>query len=1051
MPGLLDTAVTGLRVSQSALRTAGHNIANANTAGFSRQNIEVQTNIPSFSGSGYIGNGASVVSVQRTANEFVTNQLRVDTSLSHSQTTFSDNIRQLDTLLSDPSSGLSSALDTFFATIQNGADDPTSIPARQLIISEADNLAARFHTIYESFETMNESVNQKMQVAVSQINALASNIANLNVSIASASGASDNPPNDLLDQRDEALRELSELVSIQTYTQGDQLNVIVGGGQSLVVGAVARELTLIPGELDPTQKDVAYRDSQGSQTITRFLEGGEVGGLLEFRESILADSFNELGRIAMVMASTFNDVHSQGVDLNNNFGGRFFRDVNEAGLVLNRAVGASTNSLPDDRVISVEVSDSSQMTASDYSMEVTSANGLFRIVRLSDNVEVAAGTVSPASLPQIVEFDGLRVGFQEGSFQSGDRFLIQPTRNGARDFETEIFRPDELAFASPLATEADLGNIGNGSISPGELLGLEDVDGNPLSLFSSSGEMSPPLVVVFTSANTYDVLDNSDPSNPADLDPPIRNRRYLPGVSNPIFTSDMEQTLVASGGLTIGLPAGSTEITQASLQIAAAVAPNYGLSDFSSTANQFSFDVVVSGTGTSLDKTTQIVIANAAITDDASLLIDINNDLAGNNSGVTAYINDAGTLAFRLDAVGDGQITLNNYDNDPDGGLDLAPAGQADTLLGFAIESTNYTTVGNADGVSGVGSLANNYPSESLTFTHTDPETGTLTSTPVFANANASARETASLISSVSGVSASARNYLEVSNLKVTGGQPLQMSLNGEDLLEYSSSAGADYPDPSTDPMAFNAYMAERINSNANLSSLGIHAVGGTNPVSGRPELRVYSSEGDDLVFAVSAAAGESADVSDGVNTNVTLNGSGNSTQSSILVGGSIDVTLAADIVMISNPTVSSMFGDSTAADFAQSTYRGIQAELSGNHQAGDKFTLDFNTDGVSDNRNALNLGNLQTDKTIDDGDSTYSENYAKLVEQVGIETSAAEINSVAAEQVLQQIEDLRNSISAVNLDEEAANLIQFEQIYNANAQVISVARDLFDRLLGIF
>jgi flagellar hook-associated protein 1 FlgK len=608
-----------------------------------------------------------------------------------------------------------------------------------------------------------------------------------------------------------------------------------------------------------------------------------------------------------------------------------------------------------------------------------------------------------------------------------------------------------LAFSSPLATEADLGNIGNGSISPGELLGLEDVDGNPLSVFTSSGEMSPPLVVVFTSSTSYDVLDNSDPSNPVDLDPPIRNRRYLPGSSNAIFTSDMEQTLVASKGLTIGLPPGSTEITQASLQIAAAGAPSYGVSDFSGSANQFAFDVVVSGTGTSLDKTTTIVIANAAIMDDASLLADINNDLTGNNSGVTAYINDAGTLAFRLDTVGDGQITLNNYDDDPDGGADLAPGGQADTLLGFAIESTNFTTVGNADGVSGVGSLTNNYPTESLTFTYTDPETGTITSTPVFANANASARETANLISSVSGVSASARNYLEVSNLKVNGGQPLQMSLNGEDLLEYSSSAGADYPDPSTDPVAFNAYMAERINSNSTLGSLGIHAVGGTNPVSGKPELRVYSSEGDDLVFAVSAATGESADVSDGVNNNVTLNGSGTGTQSSILVGGSIDVTLSADLTMSSNPSVSSMFGDSGAADFAQSTYRGIQAEVSGNHQAGDKFTLDFNTDGVSDNRNALNMGNLQTDKTIDDGRSTYSENYAKLVEQVGIETSAAEINSVAAEQVLQQIEDLRNSISAVNLDEEAANLIQFEQIYNANAQVISVARDLFDRLLSIF
>jgi len=522
-------------------------------------------------------------------------------------------------------------------------------------------------------------------------------------------------------------------------------------------------------------------------------------------------------------------------------------------------------------------------------------------------------------------------------------------------------------------------------------------------------------------------------------------------MTNDVFASNINETLVAASGATLGLPAGSTEVTQASLQVAAGILPSYAVTDFSGTANQFSFDVVVSGTGTALDGTTTVVIANPAITDDASLLADINNDLSGAGSGVTAYMNDAGILSFRLDAVGAGDITLNNYDNDPDGNLDLAPGGQANALLGFGIETPPFTTVGGVDGTSGTGTLVNNYPAESLTFTYTDPDNGAITTYPVFAAGNLSAKDTANLISAVPGVSANARTYLEVSNLQVTRGMPLQVTLNGEDLLQYPSATTIDYPDPATDPVAFNDYLADQVNNNTQLSSQGIYAVSATDPVSGRPELRVYSSRGDDLTLAMSAANGETVDVGDGTNDYVSLTGTGVNTQSSILVGGSIDVTLAEDFTMTSNPAISSMFGDSSAAGFAQSTYRGIQVQLSGNHEEGDKFLLDFNTDGVSDNRNALRIGNLQTDKTIDDGRSTYSENYAKLVEQVGIETAAAEINSVAAEEVLQQTTDLRNSISAVNLDEEAANLIQFEQIYNANAQVISVARDLFERLLSIF
>lgn len=907
MSGLLNTAISGLRVSQNALKTTGHNIANANTEGYSRQRTESATNLASASGAGYIGNGVQTTAVKRSVDEFVIEQLRIDSSLHGELSAFNENVRQLDTLLSDPATGLSQALDSFFASVQNGADDPTSIPARQLVVSEADNLVARYNTLYERFDTLNNGVNESLDAAVNQINSLASNVAELNKSISSALGFSDNPPNDLLDQRDEALRQLSELVAIQTYDQGQgQVNVIVGGGQSLVVGGVSRQLTMVDGQLNGSQKDIAFQDDQGTQVITSFLSGGEVGGLLSFRDTSLNESYNELGRVALVMADTFNQVHQQGLDLNSQFGGLFFSDINASSVVSTRAFGANTNTQPADGTLNVFIDDSSQLTSSDYELRISNSNASFRIVRLSDDAEVAAGAL-PNVLPFSVEFDGVELSFASGTFHSGDRYLIQPTRTGARDIQTAIFRPEELAFSSPISTEASLGNTGSAAINAGELLSLEDVNGNPLPTFATQGAMNPPLMIRFTSPTTYEVLDNSDPGNPVSLDPPLRNQQFIPGVTKDIFTTDPGETRVTGSGALLGLAS-----------------------------------------------------ANSA---------------------------------------------------------------------------------------------SNGYPSEQFTFTTTDPNTGLSSTQLVVTNANDSAKAMAAALSAVPGVSANARNYVEVSDVSgLTLSSPLQVTLGGENLIEYSSPGviSSNVPDPATEPGAFYDYLAGRINNNSNLQAQGIYSVSGTDTGSGLRELRISSSQGDDLAINLEAGAGETLGLDDGTNT-ATLTGAGAGVTDDIVVGGAIDVTLASNITMGTNPLISGIFGDSSAPDFAQSTYLGIQASISGIPDAGDTFSIDFNADGVTDNRNALAIADLSLEKLVDGNRTTYSDTYGALVEQVGIRTNSSEINLQASEQILTQTTDLRNSISGVNLDEEAANLIQFEQIYNANAQVIAVSRDLFDRLISIF
>jgi flagellar hook-associated protein 1 FlgK len=145
---LLGISISGLRYSQTALSTTGHNIANAGTAGYSRQTVNGVANPATYHGVGYIGNGVSVDSINRQVDDFVTQQLRTDTSLYQGLDAYDNHMNQLNELLSDSSSGLSNALGSFFSAVQGGANDPTSMPARQLVLSEAESLADRFNTLH---------------------------------------------------------------------------------------------------------------------------------------------------------------------------------------------------------------------------------------------------------------------------------------------------------------------------------------------------------------------------------------------------------------------------------------------------------------------------------------------------------------------------------------------------------------------------------------------------------------------------------------------------------------------------------------------------------------------------------------------------------------------------------------------------------------------------------------------------------------------------------------------------------------------------------------
>ncbi len=492
---LLGISTSGVQAAQRGLSTVGHNIANSSTPGYSRQRIDLDTRSPQLAGNGAIGTGVVVNSVDRYYDEFLTSEVRHTNSLSQFLNKSYQFTTQVDNLLADPEAGLAPALSEFFDSVNGLANDPTSNASRQVLLSTSRNLSDRFAFLNDRFESFRKGVNQDMEGIVGQVNQLAKGVAQLNNTIVRAREVTDKPPNDLLDQRDRLVQELSGLINVRTTIQDDgRLNVFVGNGQTLVIADVYEELGTTLNEYDPTQIDVTFKGSGQEIVINQFLSGGELGGLIKFRKEILDPAQNELGRIAIGITQSFNNQHRLGMTMNNELGGNYFRPID-----LNAALVLPSNQNQGDLKINSEVTDTNKLTTSNY--QLLYRNGQYELLRLDDAKVVAEFS----SLPHEIEADGFKLTIGgEGSISDGDRYIIQPTRRSADIFAVAINTVDEIAASTPIRVEADINNLGDAGI---EITQITDVD---IAIFTGEpGKLSPPYVIRFVDENNFEILDNS--------------------------------------------------------------------------------------------------------------------------------------------------------------------------------------------------------------------------------------------------------------------------------------------------------------------------------------------------------------------------------------------------------------------------------------------------------------------------------------------------------------------------------------------------------------
>lgn len=933
--GILNIAVSGLNAAQVGIQTASHNISNASTAGYNRQAIVQTTNTPFFTGSGFLGTGTNVETVRRVYSDFLNNQvLGAETNVSQLQT-YSNQISQIDNLLADSSAGLSPGLDGFFSSLQALGSTPSSVPARQAVLSSAQALVGRFQALDQQLSEMRNGVNTQIGTEVGTINSLVRQVAEINQRIILAQSAgSSQPANDLLDQRDSLLSDLNKEVKITKQVESDgTYSVFFGNGQPLVAGTQVYALKAVPSPEDMSEFQLALVSPSGQnvQLPESLISGGKLSGLLQFRSETLNSAQNALGRIAMAFTESVNAQHRLGQDLTGAMGGDFFKSLSPQVLGAPANIGTG--------VVSANI------TVSDYGVSYGSSG--YTITRLADNTNL--GTFS--QLPQDV--DGVHISLNSGQPSVGDKFLVQPSNAAGKRITT---------YGS---------NTGNAI--------LDSSASNIQSLTDSDYR------VTFTS-NGVSLTRLSD------------NQTWTAGGNN---QAQALQTLMANAG-----PQGFTLNISGTAQIGDSflVRPTrYGARDMAlaisntdniaaSTPVRTSVGAANSGKGTisagSVTNTAVGLTANIKLTYDASA-----NGLVGFPIG--AQVKVGGTLynitsasqrvPFQAGATVSVQGTNFQIANAPDNG---------DT---FIVGPTGVTTGNSTNPLVKV-----DYPANSAA------ATGTLT--------YSSATQT--LTGFPAGATVTLTDFANPPNVLAS---------------VVISSGTTQVPQP---PMTL-----PTTGVSVNYQGVSVQVSGQLANNQQITPSSFFVTTPNSLPTAQIPLTYKQADASTGLPNRIT----------GFPVGTTVTVT-QSDGTMRTYPIDPTVSGKDYVPFTAGATisFNGMSFQIGGTPVDGDIFNVGPNPSGTGDNRNLLAISALQTANTLLGGTASFQSAYGQMVSQVGNKAREISVTQTAQENLVTQGDTAVQSMSGVNLDEEAANLIRYQQAYQASAKIISITGKLFDLLTSM-
>lgn len=457
---IMQVGISGLQSAQIGIATAGQNITNSSTPGYSTETIQ-QAAAPAQAYSfGFVGQGTQVTTITREYNQLLSSQINSTQSAVSQINSFSSQITPIDNMIANPSAGLSPVMQSFFSSLQNLSANPSGLSSLQTAMSSAQTMVAQFQSLQSQLTQSATSVNQNITSTVNSINTQAQQLAAVNQAIQIGYASSNNqPPNTLLDQRDQLVNTLSQETQVSVVQQGNQYNVFIGNGQPLVTGAVANTLTTVQSTTNPGNFEVAFTSNGVTSPISESsLPGGSLGGLFAFRTNSLSPVQNQIGQIAIVLGSNLNAQNMLGQTINGNMGTALF-------TIGTPQINANSNNAGT-ALLSATITSPGALTADNYTLSYDGSN--YKITDNSTNTVKSTFAAFPATPTAGVNvIDGVTYQLSSGAMQAGDSFAISPTANGVSGFGMATTDPTQIAPAAPIATSTTSTNTGSGAMTSG--------------------------------------------------------------------------------------------------------------------------------------------------------------------------------------------------------------------------------------------------------------------------------------------------------------------------------------------------------------------------------------------------------------------------------------------------------------------------------------------------------------------------------------------------------------------------------------------------------
>ena len=458
---LMNVGVSALNANQQALTTVGHNIANVNTPGYSRQTVYTKA-IPGQTAScasGFIGKGVQVATVMRNYSALLNRQSNAANAIHAADTSRLQGLMQMQDVFKGGDGSLGAAVTNMMNAFVDVQAAPSDATGRNVVLTRMSELAARFHAASNMLEEQDYSTAQQLRNNALLVNDKASQVARLNNEISRAL-ATGHQPNDLLDARDQVIREINQYVqTTQVAADDGSISLFVGGSQALVLGINSGQLSVEETKEYPgSQRMALYFSQPGGQKLeltAAMVGGGEIAGLLKFRNDDLAEGRNLLGRLAMTIGHELNLQNKRGLTLNGQQGGALFSlPTTSTGYgnitgYSNIGPGAATT----------QVIDASQLKPSEYRLIFEGSPLTPVLTRMSDGKVFNATSTSPLTF----EADGLRFivpNATTAAAVAGNSMLFKPFSTAASEIEALVHNPDELAAASALTANINKNNTG---------------------------------------------------------------------------------------------------------------------------------------------------------------------------------------------------------------------------------------------------------------------------------------------------------------------------------------------------------------------------------------------------------------------------------------------------------------------------------------------------------------------------------------------------------------------------------------------------------------